>query len=803
MATVDEMVIKWSMDSTNFNSGVTKLNQSMKVIKSEFEATSTKVGAFGNDTDKLKAKAEYLSKTLNLQGEKVKKLKEQYEKTKQATGENSKETQALAIKVNQAVKYYNNLEKQLKDVETEIGKSDNVFKKFAKTLNDNKDKINDYSKKALKGFTAITGAITAAATVVGKFGTEYNQSLNKLAVSTNATKEETEGLGEAIKNVYKNNFGESFDDVANSISVVVKNLGLTGEELENATEYALGFRDAFGYDISESVRAAKALMDNFGISAEDSFNLMVQGEQKGLDYSGELIDNINEYSVQFKKLGLNANDMFNIFESGAQKGAWNLDKIGDAVKEFSIRAIDGSNTTIDGFQKLGLNADEMAKKFGQGGDVAKEAFYNVIDGINAMQDPVEQSIVGVDLFGTMWEDLGPEVVGSLGDIKNGFDATADSAKKMNEIQYNDLGSGLKGLWREIQVEVLEPLNTELMPRFNEFYAKIKEHMPGIKETLSTVFNVISKIIIFLLDNGEWIAPLIGGIAAAIGILNISLWAMNAALLANPAVWVAAGIVAAIGAVIAIGVLLVENWDKIKAKCGEVWDWVKEKFSSFKDWLGNVFSTDWSQKIGSLGEPLNATFKNISNIWDSIKQYFKGVIDFVAGVFTGDWSRAWNGVKEAFGGIMSGLGAVIKAPLNGVIALINMVISQLNKISFTAPDWVPKFGGKHFGVNFSKINYLYEGGIIDSPTLLGGNTVVGDAYKGMGRQAEAVIPLTSMYKNIDTIMDRKLKGNQQPIYVNVNVTNDIDGLKVAGAVTNKVIKTITRNMKSKSISKGVL
>ena len=381
MATVDEMVIKWSMDSSNFNSGITKINQSMKVVKSEFEATSSKVDAFRNETDKLKAKAEYLTKTLNLQED--------------------KETQNLAIKVNQAVKYYNNLEKQLKDVTNEISKSDNGFKKFTKTLNDNKDKINDYSKKAAKGFVAITGAITTAATVLGNFTNDYNESLNKLTVSTGATKAETEELGEIVKNVYADNFGESFGDVADSVGEVIKVLNLTGEELQDITEYAFGFRDAFGYDISESVRAAKALMDNFGTSAEESFNLMVQGEQKGLDYSDELIDSINEYSAQFQKLGFDAEDMFNIFESGAEAGAWNLDKIGDAVKEFSIRAIDGSNTTIEGFTKLGLNADEMASKFARGGDTAKEAFYQIIEGINGMQDPVEQSIVGVDLFGTM------------------------------------------------------------------------------------------------------------------------------------------------------------------------------------------------------------------------------------------------------------------------------------------------------------------------------------------------------------------------------------------------------------------
>ena len=765
MATVDEMVIKWSMDSTNFNSGITKINQSMKVVKSEFEATSSKVDAFGNETDKLKAKAEYLTKTLNLQEEKVKKLKEQYEKSKKETGENSKETQNLAIKVNQAVKYYNNLEKQLKDVTNEISKSDNLFKKFTKTLNDNKEKINDYSKKALKGFTAITGAIAGASTVLGNFANDYNKSLNSLSVSTGATKAETEELGEVIKNVYADNFGDSFEEVSNTLGIVIKTLDLTGDELKNVTEYAFGFRDAFGYDVSESIRAAKALMDNFGVSSEDAFNLMVQGEQKGLDYSGELIDNINEYSVQFKKLGFTAEDMFNIFESGAQTGAWNLDKIGDAVKEFSIRAIDGSNTTIEGFTKLGLNADEMSNKFARGGDSAKDAFYKVIESINAMQDPVEQSIVGVDLFGTMWEDLGPEVVGSLADIKDGFDATTNSAQNLNDVQYSDLGSGLKGLWREIQVEVLEPLNTELMPKFNEFYQKIKEHMPEIKETLSTVFNVISKIIIFLLDNGSWIAPLILGIAGAIGTLNIGLWAMNAALWANPATLIIAGIVAAIGAIIAIGVLLMKNWDDIKAAGKQVLETLKQDWNGFVD--------------------------GVKLKWDAFKLFWRNIVD----ALKQDWNNFVDGLKLKW--------ATITAPFRAVADKIKEIWNGI-KGSFKMPHFKleGKFSLKEMTVPHVAVDWYYNGGIFTEPTILGG-IGVGDAYKGMGRNAEAVIPLDSMYANIDSIIDRKLKESQQPIYVNVNVTNDIDGLKVAGAVTNKVIKTITRNMKSKSISKGVV
>ena len=110
------------------------------------------------------------------------------------------------------------------------------------------------------------------------------------------------------------------------------------------------------------------------------------------------------------KVGLDADDMFKVFQKGAESGAFNLDKVGDAVKEFSIRAIDGSDTTIDGFKRIGLNADEMAAKFSAGGDTAKQAFQETIAALASMEDPLEQNTAGVDLFGTMWEDLGPEAV---------------------------------------------------------------------------------------------------------------------------------------------------------------------------------------------------------------------------------------------------------------------------------------------------------------------------------------------------------------------------------------------------------
>ena len=342
--------------------------------------------------------------------------------------------------------------------------------------------------------TSIGTAITGVAATAVNLGNEYSKACNKMQISTGATKEQMEGFSDVIKNIYSNNFGESFDDVADAVSQINKNLWLTGDELQTVSQYAITYRDIFDTDINESTRAAKALMDNFGISAKQAFNLLVQGQQNGLDYSGEFIDTVSEYSVQFKKLGLNAEEMFNVLYDGARSGAWNLDKVGDAVKEFSIRVIDGSNTTIDGFKRLGFNADEMAKRFAAGGDVAKDSFYEVIKAIAAMEDPVEQSIVGVDLFGTMWEDLGPQVVTQLATMSDAFNGTVDSAEKLNEIKYSDFGSAISGIGRQLQTNLLLPIAEKVLPSLNEMANKLNEafNNPEIQDSINSIINSISE-----------------------------------------------------------------------------------------------------------------------------------------------------------------------------------------------------------------------------------------------------------------------------------------------------------------------
>lgn len=364
----------------------------------------------GEVTYEIVADDSQLESDLNEAGKKVEKsAKKTAKKSEDAEKESAEAKKSVKEDVTKKNEQEN--DKQEKDDDDSYQNREESAKSHGSKLSS----IASGTAKAIgAGMLAAGTAIAGVSVAAVKSANDIDQAMNQYIASTGKSTEETERYKKVMEDIYTNNYGDSFEDIGEAMASITQNLGdLDDASLQNVTESAFALRDTFGYEIPESTRAAKAMMDNFGTSGEEAMNLIAAGAQNGLDYSGELLDSISEYSVQFAKVGLDADDMFKVFQKGAESGAFNLDKVGDAVKEFSIRAIDGSDTTVDGFKRIGLNADEMAAKFSAGGDTAKQAFQETIAVLASMEDPLEQNTAGVDLFGTMWEDLGPEAVTAL------------------------------------------------------------------------------------------------------------------------------------------------------------------------------------------------------------------------------------------------------------------------------------------------------------------------------------------------------------------------------------------------------
>lgn len=673
-------------------------------------------------------------------------------------------------------------------VDKSLGTSTKAANKQLATIQKAANKVSTVMTAGLAAMG--TGAI-AATKYLTDLGGEWQTATNQVAAATGAAGAELENLRDVMENVYADNFGEDVADVADAVALVNRNMAnLDQNGLTAATEGALALRDAFEYDVEESTRAAEAIRKNFGSSAEEAFSLIAAGAQNGLDYSGELIDTINEYSSQFAKLGFDADGMFNILQAGADGTAWNLDKVGDAIKEFSIRAIDGSDTTVEAFTSLGYNAEELMATFAAGGEGANDAFFDVLDTLMAVDDQVERDALGVALFGTQWEDLGVEAMEAMANASQAAYDTGDALEQINQVKYNDLDSALQGIGRQIEVALLpaaDAMYQSLMSNMPEISAAIEEVSPVVAEIAEDFADwaggAISEGLPVLVDGirdfADWAGkayekakPFLNflwehkgtvlAIAAGLRILGPAIGAVTTAMNAFKtaktfmALLQSSGKIAQItgafqkfgsilmgplGIIIAVAAaiaLLYQNWDTVKAWLVNFGNTVNQIWTNFSNMVGNAIAAI-GQKFPLLGAYLQGWWESIQAAVDNVKAIFQNIIDFISNVFSGNWSAAWQNIVNIFGNLFGMIVNLAKAPINGVISAINWVLSKINSISVTIPDWVPGVGGKTLGFNIPTIPQLAEGGVATSPTL---------AEIGEGGEPEAVMPLSKLAALLD-------------------------------------------------------
>ena len=361
---------------------------------------------------------------------------------------------------------------------------------------------------------------------------------------------------------------------------------------------------------------------------------------------------------------------------------------------------------------------------------------------------------------------------------------------------------LSEVGRQIQGNIGAPVLEAIIPAIQEITNSLMQWTEGVDWT--AFGNAVSGFITGIIDNGPTIISIIAGIAAGFvawnvvtmiqGVVSainafklanegasIAQLALNAAMNANPI----GIIVTAITALITIiGTLWVTNedfrnavteiWENIKAAFVAAWEAIEAAWSVASDY----FTAIWNAikvTFAPVVEYLSGIF---SEAWENVKQIFVGVIDFIAGVFSGDWERAWDGIQGIFTGVWNNIVAALEGAVNLIIKGINWLISQLNKVSFTIPDWVPAIGGNNFGFNIPSISE------ISIPRLAQGSVIPPNreflAVLGDNKQeTEVVSPLSTIEQALENVMSRM--GNASPQQINLVV----DGKVLAKVIVPKI------------------
>ena len=839
---------------------------------------------------------EALQRTISKQQGDLEALQREYANLVLEQGESSDEAQELAGRISRLSGELGENRQQLENAE-----------RAADRLGDTMEDAGQQAEDSSEGYTVLknvianlaTEAISKAVDAFKELATEGDSALAMLEARTGATSSEMEGFEDVMYEVYNANYGESLGDVSEKLSTVIQMTDdLDNASLANVTKNAIALEDVFGFDIMESMRGVNSLMDQFGITSDQAFNLIVQGAQKGLNQNDDLLDTINEYSVQFKNAGYSADDMFNMLANGVESGTWSVDKLGDAVKEFNIRMSDGS--AKDAVEALGFSWEKVSEDWGKGGDSAKEVFNMLVNELDGLETTTEGYNIGVGLLGTMYEDLGQEAVLALSNTEGAINSASDAMAQMDGAAYDTLESSLSQLGRTVKAEVVQPIAEKLTPAIKDSVNFVNErvgpavewllsHLPEVGIILGTIGSVIaamkwgsivgqiSKISGAFSGFKTAIAAIPGPVLAIIAIVAalaagfMYLWETNEDFRNNvTAVWeelqgsfselggkisdmlnqlmpliseIASTVLTAFGQIaeavlpiliqlisellpVIIGLIdqllpvltqiiesvltvLVDVINQLLPLVMQIIEAVLpvllqlvqailpiitqiveavlpvliqlintilpiitqiinavlpvlvEILNALTPILNMVISLlqPILNLIISLVEPilnlimtaitplidifatlistilqpimpilnavaniitsvLGAAIQTIQPIIQSLISIFQGLIDFITGVFSGNWSQAWNGVVQVFGGLWDGLVAIVKAPINAVIGLINGAINGLNSISVDIPDWVPFVGGSHFGLDIPTIPMLASGGFTDGVSIAG-------------------------------------------------------------------------------------
>lgn len=490
-----------------------------------------------------------------------------------------------------------------------------VFDVSAKDNNASKtfDKIGtsaeDAGAKGESAFSKMGGMVGGAVAGAGlALGALFSKALDfsagnaKMSAQLGLTEKQSASAGKVAGSLYAHNYGTGMEQINEAITSVVRNIdgmrGASSKTLSDVSGMALNTANIFDQDLGGVTKAVSQLMrTGLAKNAKEAFDIITVGFQHGADKSEDFLDTLNEYGTQFRKLGINGKQATGLITQGLKAGARDGDLVADAIKEFSIRAVDGSKTTSQGFKQLGLDGKKMADDIAAGGPRARKGLDTVLDRLRAIKDPVKQSRVAVELFGTQAEDLG-DALYALDPSKavDGLGKVAGASDRANKA-FNDTPSAtMQEFFRTLQQGAINVIGGSVVPKLQALGGWIQK-------------------------NEAWLKPLIVVAGSMLGIYKawtLAQAALNLVMAANP-----------------LGIFVL-------ALAGMV--------------VGLVYAWKHSETFRNVVQgALEAVGKAANHVWNDV---LKPVFHFIVSSFLNVASAIINGAAKAFGWV-PGLGGKLR------------------------------------------------------------------------------------------------------------------------------------------------
>lgn len=430
------------------------------------------------------------------------------------------------------------------------------------------------------------------------------------------------------------------------------------------------------------------------------------------------LDIIAEYGAQLSRAGYSAEEIRGIFAAGVETGTWNIDVLLDGLKEgrivlaeFGIEVDKATKEVIDGTKISAKQLQAWGKDIASGGEKGKKAYVDVAKAVASIDDQTKRNQVGVKLFGTLYEENGEKITQS---ILNAENQTKSLDEMMNGL-YETMGKTNADPMVELQ-HAINNVKKELAPFLTEILKGVTAITQWVAENPKLTATIVAVVTTIGVLAGAFmaLAPLIAGVQAALPVLGTIFTALTGPI---------GLVIAAIAAVIAIGVLLYQNWETISTKGQEIftnllnflkntWDFITNLIGQALDWIDQQTNGKFSSITNTVRNFMSTASNILERGWQFVKDTFSNALKFAKALLTGDFEAMWQVVEDQMGNIMdtvkdiwaevesffegidlSDIGAdIIRGLISGMGSLAKDITRKVGELASLIPDGMKEFLG---------------------------------------------------------------------------------------------------------------
>lgn len=652
-------------------------------------------------------------------------------------------------------------------------KTDSSLKKACSETDKSLSRIGVAAKKVGKFVATIGAAAVIAVTSIGsaavKSAAEYETQLANVSTLLTGTEAEiaarTSEIGQQIIDV-SNRTGVATDNLTDGMYQVISAFGDSTDAaaiLETAAKSAAAGNATTADSINLLSAVTKGYGDTSAEAVQKAADLAFATVRLGQTSFPELASSIGKVIPLTSTLGVAQEELFGAMAT-LTGVTGSTAEVSTQLKATMQAFLSPSANMSKALQTLGYESGQALLE-SEGLSGALQALKGAVNGdeiaFSELFSSVQAKTAVLAMAGNQAETLASKTAEM-------YKATG-AANTAFERQTNTLAYDIQMI-KNLGANFLTQLGTNTLPYVREL---AEAALPVVSEALEriggyvtgTIIPATEKAVKWISEHKNLIFALAAGITTAIAAYKaykIAVAAYNAIMAIYQVVTAASAtgtftlagamtalnlpvlaVVAAIGLVVAAGILLYKNWDKVKVAAAQLGEKISQIWESISGAVRKAIDSIGA-KFPLLGSYLNGWWDSICNAWENVKAIFSNIISFIDNVFSGNWAAAWENLKNIVKNNFFGILNLVAAPLNGIISMINGVLSKVNEISVDIPDWVPIFGGKSLGFSIPlipeiQLPALASGGIATAATL---------AMVGEGDEPEAILPLSKLAALLD-------------------------------------------------------